>query len=73
MGGDFSQKNVDCSKGIYALTGNLKLVQPLKPYTLTKFNIRIFFKLVMCLNWSVANSKVNWTYFVHFSKYIVEK
>jgi hypothetical protein len=22
MGGDFSQKNVDCSKGIYALTGN---------------------------------------------------
>jgi hypothetical protein len=21
MGGDFSQKNVDCSKGIYALTG----------------------------------------------------
>ena len=24
MGGDFSQKNVDCSKGIYALTGKLK-------------------------------------------------
>lgn len=23
MGGDFSQKNVDCSKGIYALTGKI--------------------------------------------------
>ena len=21
MGGDFSQKNIDCSKGIYVLTG----------------------------------------------------
>ena len=24
MGGDFSQKNVDCSKGIYAMTGTPK-------------------------------------------------
>lgn len=42
MGGDFSGKNQDCSKGIYALAGETSLINWLCAYQLRSIDFLLF-------------------------------